>query len=500
MSDTNVHRVVGNLLVGTSHFFVDTTTNQVGINTSSPSASLDVATGDVKVGSGITLANNGTITATGGFSGNGSGLTGVNSDSGSWVNGSSSNIHLAVSTDNVGIGMDNPSYKLDVDGDINISSTSTLRVGGTPAVFSNWSVDGSDIYRSSGRVGIGTTPSSKLHIYDTTTEPIIALQHLSDGENNSSTNILGNLALHYSPRSGGYPSVGIRSIRRANTWDDQADMEFYVRNGGNGEQTAMVINSASTVNGARVGIGTTSPQTNLHIESSASTGVDIYGGDTSNPYIFIGEHQSTYSSKWGGKLTYYGDSNVRWLNISVVDANVETAAITVRRNGHVGVGTESPDTALHVNGVIKQTGANWSLTNGGVAYASNDGTQAGTYAYLNRSLGSRNNVTLTHEYQNQKYTRSRVTVNQTGKYAMYVNGFKHVNTNSNAYSLQLHKNANYVNVRAYTGPSDPSSSYQNIGSTYTLMDLNANDYVEVYIANGTMHGNDSIYFAGHLVA
>ena len=166
MSDTNVHRVVGNLLVGTSHFFVDTTTNQVGINTSSPSASLDVATGDVKVGSGITLANNGTITATG-FSGNGSGLTGVNSDSGSWVNGSSSNIHLAVSTDNVGIGVLDASYKLDVDGDINISSGSTLRVDGTPAVFSNWSVhtNGSDIYRSSGNVGIGVvSPGAELHV------------------------------------------------------------------------------------------------------------------------------------------------------------------------------------------------------------------------------------------------------------------------------------------------------------------------------------------------
>ena len=168
MSDTNVHRVVGNLLVGTSHFFVDTTNNKVGINTSSPSASLDVATGDVKVGSGITLASStGTITATGGFSGNGSGLTGVNSDSGSWVNGSSSNIHLAVSTDNVGIGVLDASYKLDVDGDINISSGSTLRVDGTPAVFSNWSVhtNGSDIYRSSGNVGIGaTSPGVKLDV------------------------------------------------------------------------------------------------------------------------------------------------------------------------------------------------------------------------------------------------------------------------------------------------------------------------------------------------
>ena len=166
MSDTNVHRVVGNLLVGTSHFFVDTTTNQVGVNTSTPGAALDVQGGDVKVGSGITLASStGTITATGGFSGNGSGLTGVNSDSGSWVNGSSSNIHLAVSTDNVGIGVLDPSHKLDVNGDINIASGSTLRVGGTPAVFSNWSVDGSDIYRSSGNVGIGTvSPDETLDV------------------------------------------------------------------------------------------------------------------------------------------------------------------------------------------------------------------------------------------------------------------------------------------------------------------------------------------------
>jgi hypothetical protein len=269
--------VADNLLVGTSHFFVDRQNNRVGIGTSTPDASsmLDV-TGNIKSG--------GTITATGGFSGDGSGLSGVNSDSGSWVNGSSSNIHLAVSTDNVGIGVLDPSSKLDVDGDINIASGSTLKVGGTPAVFSNWSVDGSDIYRSSGRVGIGTTPSSKLHIYDTTTEPIIALQHLSGTENNSSTNVLGNLALHYSSRSGGYPSVGIRSIRRANTWDDQADMEFYVRNGGNGEQTAMVINSASTDNGARVGLGTSSPNKRLHVlhTDNSATGLLLENTDTGN--------------------------------------------------------------------------------------------------------------------------------------------------------------------------------------------------------------------------
>ena len=294
-SDINVQsfsgnvNITSNLLVGSSHLFVDTTNNRVGLVTNNPDSGLHVNSNayvntDFRVGSDIVMNEvAGRITADS-FVGNGSGLTSISSDSGSWVNGSSSNVHLAVSTDNVGIGVLDPSHKLDVDGDINISTGSTLRVGGIPAVFSNWSVDGSDIYRTAGNVGIGTTPSSKLHIYDTTTEPTISFQHLSGTENNSSTNILGNLALHYSARSGGYPSVGIRSIRRANTWDDQADMEFYVRNGNNGEQTAMVINSASTTNGARVGLGTSSPNKRLHVlhTDNSATGLLLENTDTGN--------------------------------------------------------------------------------------------------------------------------------------------------------------------------------------------------------------------------
>ena len=65
----------------------------------------------------------------------------------------------------VGVGVTSPAYKLDVDGDLNLSTGSTLRINGTPAVFSNWTVTGSDIYRSSGNVGVGNTnPATKLDV------------------------------------------------------------------------------------------------------------------------------------------------------------------------------------------------------------------------------------------------------------------------------------------------------------------------------------------------
>ena len=124
----NIHHLSGNLLVGSSHLFVDTTNNRVGITTVDPDAGLHVNSNayvhtDFRVGTGIEMnVTSGRITATGGFSGDGSGLSGVNYDSGSWVNGANSNVHLATSTDNVGIGIDNPGHKLDVNGDINISS------------------------------------------------------------------------------------------------------------------------------------------------------------------------------------------------------------------------------------------------------------------------------------------------------------------------------------------------------------------------------------------
>ena len=88
----NVHHLNGNLLVGSSHFYVDTLTNKVGITTTNPDAGLHVNSNayvntDFRVGADIAMnVTSGKITA-GSFEGDGSLLQGINSDSGSWVNG-----------------------------------------------------------------------------------------------------------------------------------------------------------------------------------------------------------------------------------------------------------------------------------------------------------------------------------------------------------------------------------------------------------------------------
>ena len=139
MSDINVQtfsgkvNITSNLLVGSSHLFVDTTNNRVGITTASPSASLDV-NGDVNVGTNITFG--------GVLTGNGSGLTSVNSDSGLWTGAGTGSVYLSTSTDKVGIGK-TPSEKLDVEGIIRVNRNGgSLQLVGTDHTYIEYYPDG----------------------------------------------------------------------------------------------------------------------------------------------------------------------------------------------------------------------------------------------------------------------------------------------------------------------------------------------------------------------
>ena len=82
---------------------------------------------------------------------------------------SDSKMVIKYATGNVGIGTADPGYKLDVNGDINMSTGSSFRIDGVAQTFvgasSQWTQSESDIYRPSGNVGIlNTNPSYPLDV------------------------------------------------------------------------------------------------------------------------------------------------------------------------------------------------------------------------------------------------------------------------------------------------------------------------------------------------
>ena len=419
MSDTNVHRVVGNLLVGSSHFFVDTTNNKVGINTSSPSASLDIATGDLKVGSGITLASGGTITATA-FDGDGSLLQNINSDSGSWVKDNvNSKIYVSNTDHRVAIGTTSASELLTVGNDgVNADVVNNIRLNGRKVnadgeicglYFANSKdagdgttgssasirasrIGGSnfatqlDFYTNdgvavgsgtsrltilgSGNVGIGrASPQQNLHVHETGSgQVVIAVTNDTTGGGN-------NDGIHF----------GIDSSEQGFVWHKQNTALLFATN--NTERMRVT-------NDGKLGIGTTSPSGVLHVvDSSANSG---WNKLLIRPTTLWGDGVTTAAEDGGGPYRYMTMANImlqaphvccstagqsahirigrgggvstgEWWDLATRTDNkfqicksaVATTGIVIDTVGRVGIGTDSPYAKLHVNGGSGAIAVGW---------------------------------------------------------------------------------------------------------------------------------------------
>ena len=351
----NIHHLSGNLLVGSSHFFVDTTNNRVGITTADPDAGLHVNSNayvhtDFRVGSDIAMnVTSGRITA-GSFEGDGSLLENVPGDSGSWVNGSSSNVHLAVSTDYVGIGTDSPAHKLDVDGDINISSGSTLRVDGTPAVFSNWTVhtNGSDIYRSSGNVGIGvTSPGYQLDLQNISKAMMRIKSNATSGD--------GDAILYIDSSQTGESDIdfmhdGVLNWRLRT--GDASGTNFQIHN--QNDACAFAIKQDGNV-----GIGHTNPGSSLHVNLGHAAGQQhIRATQTSLANSTAGIRFG--DGNWDAFIDH-SHGNKDLMNFGFYRNPTRQVEMVLTHEGRVGIGNTTPIALLDIKNGRSGTSPNHNM-------------------------------------------------------------------------------------------------------------------------------------------
>ena len=230
------------------------------------------------------------------------------------------------SSGNVGIGNTNPSYKLDVGGDINF--TGTLRQNGS--VFSGssqWTTSSSNIYYNSGNVGIGTNvPSALLQIHKQfTSSGIYPAGNLKFSTNNSSSSWdMGEIEAYVASNNGG-------------TSNYPGGLAFKTKNADNSTTSACTTKMVLDANG-NVGIGTNSPARKLHLYSSAAHGGGTLQLESANTMMYLGTNDGTDAYMW---IETDDDLKIGTNN---------TERIRVKNSGNVGIGNTNPSYKLDVSG------------------------------------------------------------------------------------------------------------------------------------------------------
>ena len=293
------------------------------------------------------------------------GLIGTQSNHGARIRTNNTDRITILSGGSVGIGTDNPTQLLEVDGNIRLGDGNHRNIIGptnaTLGIYSNpndsnegikFSTDGGStiemFLQDGGNVGIGTeTPKEKLHISNGSSagDGAVYPLRLSAGAQTHTAGDATGIKFIQRDQHNDYGAY----FRLANTASNpnflNPRLEFGVQN-----TNTNVFGSVSTkmviTGGGSVGIGTVSPPHKLSIYGTGAgkATVQIEGEGGADPYINFLVNNTTH---WAVGAD---DSASDSFKISQHSALGTNDRITVLSGGSVGIGTNGPETRLHVEG------------------------------------------------------------------------------------------------------------------------------------------------------
>lgn len=237
------------------------------------------------------------------------------------ANGSSGTNGLLVPNGKVGIGTLTPGYTLDVSGNVNFTGTLTQNGVAFSSGASQWTTTGSDIYYSTGKVGIGTAagPGVKLDVVsaDNTSNDYLEVR---------ANNLTQGIGMGY---------AWIRKI------GSTANTNLSIDANGTGN---LLLQSSATGN---VGVGTASPAALFTVNQAGNAtvgSVNTYGFQLTNAGVANltagSDATNVYLQSWATKPLYLNQQG----NNVIIAPN----------GGNVGIGTAAatPGAKLDIGGVV----------------------------------------------------------------------------------------------------------------------------------------------------
>jgi len=358
--------ITGNLAVNTNNLFVDTSTGNVGIGTTTPGGTLDVVMPSSTNGNGITIrakTTSGSGSQPGLLFTQNDGTTALASITTDYTlkylrfttNGATEVMRID-SAGNVGIGTTAPGYKLDVNGNVNIADGSYYKYGGSNALRLAY---GTDTYYANTAVGQGAGLSATR---------VTTVGYAAGGSSSGDyQTAIGYQAGYYNSgtqqtavgyyagrlNTGGYQTAVGYYAGYSNTGDYQTTLGRYGAYSNSGiRQTAIGYAAGySNTGGYQTAVGMNAGYLNT---GSSQTAIGYFAGNvnTGNNVTGLG-YYATYNNSGNDTVAIgyqAGKDNTLSNQFIVQQANINAVPLIQGDflTGNVGIGTTNPLVNLNI--------------------------------------------------------------------------------------------------------------------------------------------------------